>query len=46
MIELLVEYKGHEPGTRHDFGCILNHRLVRAGKAKFIKVADIKMMYK
>jgi hypothetical protein len=46
MIELLSPFRGHEPGTWHDFGCIINWRLVKQGKAKFIKVADIKMKYK
>jgi len=46
MIELLVDFRDKKAGDWLDYGCILNWRLVKAGKAKFIKVADIKMRYK
>lgn len=44
MIQLLAPFRNHEIGTLQDYGCSINWKLVKAGKAKFVKVADIKKM--
>jgi hypothetical protein len=46
MIKLLRNYKGHEAGTLHDFGCVRNTDLVNRKIAVWIKICDVKYQVK